>query len=316
MNRHHSVAVLLAGLLASFAASDAGAQQLDRVFVSQRSGGDKSGCGGIDKPCATFSFAATRALAGGRVMVLDSGEYGSVTITKSLTIEAPEGVFALTSRPTAPSRSAVEVDAGVDGVVTLRGLTMSSNPILPSVGYGVQLLTGRVLHVEKCTFDGFSTGGVSVVPFSGEHDIFITGSVFRGNGDGVTFGQAGTSSVRGTVDRCTFERNYVGIALHDGAVASIRDCTIAGNILDGIVAGGSSGAALTEFNVERCLISGNDQGVGFNNVNARGRVSNTTVVNNRVGVSAGGNELLTRGNNTVEGNTYLDGSFSGTFPAK
>ena len=313
MNRRHPVHVWLAVLLASFATSAASAQQLDRVFVSQREGGDNARCGGIDKPCATFAFAATRALAGGRVMVLDSGEYGPVTITKSLTIEAPEGVFALISRPTAPARSAVEVDAGVDDVVTLRGLTMSSNP--PMGVWGVRLTSGRVLHVEKCTFDGFQMG-VEVFPFSGEHDIFVTGSVFRGNGDGVRFVQAGTSSVRGTVDRCTLERNFVGIGIHDGAVVSIRNCTIAGNIMYGLEVG-SSVATFTEFNVESCLISGSDTAVWFDNANTRGRMSNTTVVNNLVGLSGLGigRELLSRGNNTVEGNT-IDGSFTGTFLAK
>lgn len=313
MNRQHSVTVLLAVLLASFAASDASAQQSNRVFVSQREGEDKARCGGIDKPCATFSFAVTRALAGGRVMVLDSGEYGPVTITKSLTIEAPEGVFALISRPTAPASSAVEIDAGVDDVVTLRGLTMSSNP---SMGvWGVRLTSGRVLHVEKCTFDGFQMG-VEVFPFSGEHDIFVTGSVFRGNGYGVRFIQAGTAAVRGTVDRCTLERNDIGITVADGVVASIRNCTIAGNRMSGVEVG-SSVATFTEFNVESCLISGSDTGVAFLNANTRGRMSNTTVVNNRVGLSVccTGDELLSRGNNTIEGNT-IDGSFTGAFAAK
>ncbi|MFI5180048.1 MAG: right-handed parallel beta-helix repeat-containing protein [Thermoanaerobaculia bacterium] len=313
MSRHHFAAALIGVLLASFSASDARAQQLNRVFVSQRQGDDKARCGDIDKPCATFSFAATRALAGGRVMVLDSGEYGPVTITKSLTIEAPEGVFALISRPTASPWSAVEVDAGANDVVTLRGITMSSNPVMGV--WGVRLTSGRVLHVERCTFDGFQMG-VEVFPFSGEHDVFVSGSVFRGNGDGVRFVQAGTALIRGTVDRCTLERNYVGIGIHDGANVSIRNCTIAGNITSGIDVG-SSVANFTEFDVEGCLISGSDTAVAFDNANTRGRMSNTTVIRNRVGLSVccTGDELLSRGNNTVEGNT-IDGSFTGAIPAK
>ncbi|MGH9366539.1 MAG: hypothetical protein ACRD3M_02555, partial [Thermoanaerobaculia bacterium] len=45
-------------------------------------------------------------------------------------------------------------------------------------------------------------------------------------------------------------------------------------------------------------------------------VSNTTVTNNVQGVIAVGGAILSRGDNTVEGNQLDDGEFTGVFAAK
>ena len=47
------------------------------------------------------------------------------------------------------------------------------------------------------------------------------------------------------------------------------------------------------------------------------RVSNTTVTNNNIGLTFNpGGSILTRGNNTVEGNSSFDGTFTGSYQPK
>src|SRR4051812_4485061 len=60
-----------------------------RVFVST-GGNDNNSCG-RSQPCRTFTAAVAVVDAGGEVVVLDSGGYGAVTITKSVQIVASEG---------------------------------------------------------------------------------------------------------------------------------------------------------------------------------------------------------------------------------
>src|ERR1700687_6218216 len=94
----------------------------NRVFVSQRSGNNANSCDNILTPCQTFAGAVLQLNPGGEAIVLDSGGYGPVTITQSLTIEAPAGVTAFIHPP---SGDAITVNAGATDTVILRGLTLN-----------------------------------------------------------------------------------------------------------------------------------------------------------------------------------------------
>src|SRR5262245_17075337 len=64
--------------------------QANRTFVSG-SGNDANPCS-LPAPCRSFAGAITKTNAGGEIVVLDSAGYGSVTITKSISISAPDGI--------------------------------------------------------------------------------------------------------------------------------------------------------------------------------------------------------------------------------
>ena len=104
---------LLAGFSLSvlcFAAASPVFGLSNRVFISARNGNDSNPCSSILTPCQTIAGAAAQLNPGGEAIVLDSGGYGVVTITKALTIEAPPGVLAFVHPPastTAGSRETV-----------------------------------------------------------------------------------------------------------------------------------------------------------------------------------------------------------------
>ena len=56
-------------------------------------GNDVNNCASILTPCQTLAGAAAQVAVGGEVIILNSGDYGPVTITRALTIEAPPGVL-------------------------------------------------------------------------------------------------------------------------------------------------------------------------------------------------------------------------------
>ncbi len=108
--------VAVAAALLAAAGSVAGAGQ--RSFVST-SGVDNPTCS-ITSPCRGFNAAITATAPGGEVIVLDSGGYGQMTITKSLSIIAPPGVYAGISVSVGDGVSILTVPTDA---VTLRGLT-------------------------------------------------------------------------------------------------------------------------------------------------------------------------------------------------
>lgn len=82
----YAATAFIVGLLAansSFAAQ--------RTFVAS-TGSDANLCS-LPQPCRSFNAAIAQTNAGGEVVILDTAAYGAVTITKSVKILAPAGVY-------------------------------------------------------------------------------------------------------------------------------------------------------------------------------------------------------------------------------
>jgi hypothetical protein len=94
------------------------------------------------------------------------------------------------------------------------------------------------------------------------------------------------------------------------AATTIRDSVASGSSVTGLVGEGGG-----ELNIENCLAANNNNGIASVTDGSTVRVSNTTVTDNVTGLAAGNGMLLSRGNNTVQGNG-THGSFTGTFPAE
>ena len=83
-------------------------------------GDDTSQCV-VDAPCQTFAAAMALTLPGGEIDARDPGDFGPVTITKSLSIVGNQDAVSALS-PTSGGTSGIVVTAGANDVVTLRGL--------------------------------------------------------------------------------------------------------------------------------------------------------------------------------------------------
>ena len=85
-----AVVVMFTGALAAAAGIAGAATQ--RTFVASN-GVDTATCT-LSAPCRTFATAIANTLPGGEVIVLDSAGYGAATITQSVSIIAPAGIYA------------------------------------------------------------------------------------------------------------------------------------------------------------------------------------------------------------------------------
>ena len=288
----------------SFALAAVAQAQAPHTFVSARTGDDANPCT-VAAPCRTFDRALTQVQSGGEVTALDSGEYQPFSVTRSVTVQAAPGVYA---GITVSFASAVAINAGANDVVVVRGLTLKGPG---SQSQGISLGSGKAAHVEHCVIDGFTSGIQN--PAGGE--LFVSDTTVRNcsNGISVSLGKA-------TIERCRLLKNGAGVRVSSPAKVTVRDSVAAQNSFGVRAAAGLEG--LTELNLENCLVSDNGTGIRAEAAAAGTsvivRVAKSTVTGNSTGVNAAGvgtPNLLSRGDNTVEGNA-VNGSFTGTFAAK
>jgi hypothetical protein len=137
-------AFLLAALTAS--AAQAG---VPRAWVSGH-GTDASGCGAPTDPCRSLQYVHDNIInAGGEVDILDPAGYGTITISKAISI-VNDGVG--TAGIQAVSGNAVTINAGASDAVTLRGLNIDG---LGTGQNGIVFNSGANLTVVNCIIRHF-----------------------------------------------------------------------------------------------------------------------------------------------------------------
>ena len=273
-----------------------------RAYVSVN-GNDANTCNVPTTPCRTFVGAISELTPGGEVIVLDSGTFGGGTITQAVTINGPAGVAVLAATP-------LVINAGVSDVVTLRGLTFVSPT--PGSGTALTFSGGAGLNLENCIFHGWATG----LNFAAPGKLNVTDTTVRDNG---TYGMYLNASglIQASFDRTRFLGNNYGLWVASGAKASMRGSVVSGNSI-GIYTS-SNDSSNPELTIEQTVVTNNSSwGIASTGgVLATTRVSNSTVTNNGTGLfQSGSGVLLSRVNNTVEGNSSDTSGSIGSFTAK
>lgn len=317
--RHSSLfqLVLLPAVLAFPRVSAADAAPFT-VFVSALHGADTRHCGAVNAPCKTFQAGVDRVAERGSVVAVDSGTYGAVRVTQGVTIEAPAGVAALIETV---SGIGVDIQVGAQDTVVLRGLTLVSQNSLPLSIHGIRVGSAGSVHIEKCVIDGFAFGIFANVP--APVLLFVNDTFIRHGGSlgaAINIGSV-TSTIHASFDQCHFEGNGNGLLLQNNGTAVARNSSFSGNLLAGAAASAGPPGSSVELNLESCVMAHNgDPGVvssGRNGGSTTVRISNCTIVDNATGVLAfSGGVVLSRGNNTIEGNGANVSGTLGTYAAK
>jgi hypothetical protein len=125
-----------------------------RTFVSS-TGLDANPCSRTS-PCRSFNAALLQTSSGGSIIAIDSAGYGTITIGQSVSIIAPEGVYAGIS---AASGNAIAITGTTTSdVVVLRGLSIEG---LGSGNDGVQ---AGLLDHGRCRQPGERTRSREMEP--------------------------------------------------------------------------------------------------------------------------------------------------------
>jgi Right handed beta helix region len=243
-------------------------------------------------PCKTFAGAISKTATNGEINCIDSGGFGAVTITKSITIDCTNEIGGILASGT--NGVVINITAAIDvpKSVRLRGLQISG------VGTGlngVRILAANKVSIENTVIDGFTAHGVSLETLSGAIKLGLDNVTVRNNTlQGInSFLTGGTANIAVSNSNLTLN-NGVGFNLSGGVKASISDTKIFGNG-SGVVAVNSD-LALT-----RCVISNNTTGIQ-GGAGTTIRISGNTVTNNTTGLSPNGGSIVSFSNNTVDGN--------------
>src|SRR6266545_2468663 len=150
-----SLAALLA-LCLHIASAQAG---LVRTCVSMAKGSDANASSQChcSTPCRTFATAGANTLADGEITVLDPGDYGGLTITRSISINNDSGGEASITVPGGTTGIIVNAPNGA-AYVNLRGITIQG------VGFGatkgLRFNTGFSLTMTSCVVRNHTGSGV------------------------------------------------------------------------------------------------------------------------------------------------------------
>jgi hypothetical protein len=261
--------------------------QSPRTWVSESGSDDSFDCSRT-APCKTFAGAISRTAPSGEISVIDPGDYGSVVITKSITINGGSalagiqvgGVNAVIVNVTAP----VTVDPGV---VILRGLSINGGGVVdPVTGSpvpglnGIRYLAGAGLVIENCSIYGFSQSGIEV-SLTGAKNLVVKNSALTDDVAGINL------------------TNTTGA----GTLAQVTNSLIAGNTGFGVHAAGKS-----TISVANSLLTNNGVAVqvefdAVTGTHGTVRLSNNEIFDNVTGiVGCGGGRVASARNNREAGN--------------
>jgi hypothetical protein len=279
-----------------------------RTFVST-SGVDNLTCS-LVAPCRTFDAAIGATSAGGEVIVLDSGGYGATTISQSISIIAPSGIYAGIS---SFSGAGIHVN-GIGAIVVLRGLSINSQ----GGSTGIFVSSAAKVQIENCVINGFGAA-VRFHP-SAPGTLILTDTILRNNGGGGLIGFPLSGGELSTIDitRSVIHANGAGVFIRDFPRASIVDTLVADNDFDGISASSSLTSSMNpSLAIDRSQIAGNvANGLhvdGTSVVTTVVNVSKSTISNNRHnGVYVGTRGYVRLSENQLTGNQEAGAVVAGT----
>jgi hypothetical protein len=275
-------------------------------------------------PCKTFAGAISKTFINGEIDALDPGGYGTVTITKSITLDGGTGSgWASILASGSPAGVNINLTSNTTDdptrVVRLRNLSINGTGASGTVGTrtgtnGVRIINAtnnpNAVFIENCVIAAFSNRAISEEATSGK--LFVTNTITRDNGgNAITIlPTTGGSTVKAVLDGVSSTGNVLsGLFVGAGSTATVRNSNISGNANAGVQVDGAG----TTCMIQSSTLSNNAIGL-FAGANASiTRIHDVVINNNGTGISISGGAVESSGNNTIRGNTGGNPPFGAGF---
>jgi hypothetical protein len=150
----------------------AGHAQAGRTWVSGV-GDDQNPCSRT-APCRTFAGAISKTATGGEIGTLDSGGFGSVTITKSITIDGTSSLAAILVDGPYGININITDSKDAEKSVRIRGLSLNG---AGKGNNGINVMAANKVSVEDTVIDGLVNNGINIS--SGA--VFVRNTSIRNN---------------------------------------------------------------------------------------------------------------------------------------
>jgi hypothetical protein len=300
MNTFKSTLKIFTFFVFVFAFASMAEAQATRTWVSGV-GDDANPCSRT-APCKTFAGAISKTATNGEINCLDPAGYGSVSITKSITIDCEDTQGSILASLVNGVIINITNVADVKKAVKIRGLSI--NGVGNGIN-GVRILAANSVHLDEVVIDGFTQHGVSIETTTGAPKVFIQDTHIRSvTGNGINSFVTG-GGVALTIAGSQLGATATGLSLSNNTAATISDSVIAGNAT-GVVAFNASASVI------RCTISSNTTGISALS-GGTVRVAGSFVTSNGTGLSLGGGTIVSHASNVFAGNTS-DGAASSSPP--
>ena len=252
-------------------------------------------------PCKTFSGALSKTAINGEINAIDPGGFGTITITKSLTIDGT-GTMAGILASFASAAVTVNITSSVNdplSIARLKNISLNGTGVSGSVGTRsatrcVNVSSANVTQpeviLEDVLIDNCVNEGV-LWAANGGH-LTISRSSVRNNGTaGVRVDSAGANTVFVTLNNSYFNHNaQEGVRVEDNVRATMTYSSASNNGLNGVTNISSTSASQVE--VANSTVANNGQnGIFAINGTSTIRIANNDIINNvsnGLAVSAGG----------------------------
>jgi hypothetical protein len=277
--------------------------QVPRTFVSA-AGSDGNNCSNVTTPCRHFAAAYAATAPGGEIFVLDPSNYGSLTITHSVSIEGhgwasiapPNGGIAIT------------INAGAQDTISIHGVAVNGTGAT-GLTYGIVFNSGGGLTVTDCVVQNFSGDAILIQPTS-KINFLIKDTILlhnAGNGIDYTTPSGSTAAGTGVIDHVVVANSAGGIIIATTLGGGLTSVTIANsianeNLQDGVFINNGIGSPLAVSIDSSTFSSNGNNGITGNGSSkiTLGRSVITANRNSGIDNQTIPNTFYTYGNNQID----------------
>ncbi len=257
-------------------------------------------------PCKTFSSVQSKTDTGGEINCIDSGGFGAITITKSLTIDGAGAHASILASGT----TGIIINAPATHVVTLRNLSING---AGNGQNGIRYLSAAAVHIENCVIFGFSLKGIDA-NLTANGALFIANSVIHNCASDGIHVRTSSCTITLSMENVRVEQCLTGSRVHSGARANMRGCAFVLNETGLLVE--QSVSDNPQATCERCKFAENKSlGIRSGPGTPSVRLSQCVIANNATGLStAGGGQIVSFKNNLLVGNVTQGAPTTSTDP--
>jgi hypothetical protein len=253
-------------------------------------------------PCKTFAGAISKTAEGGEIDVLDPGGFGTVTITKAMTIDGTHGSgFGSILNSGNIAGVIINVTGGThvnDAVVILRSIYFQAASQAPtgtgSSSNGINYLKADRVFVYDCHFENQGNSGIRM-NLATTGSLFVQDTDFTNVNTGITAATtSGTALV--SANRISVHGSSSGVVLSSNAQGMVTESYFGRNI---------GGSALSAANV--CTLEVTHTKIVSNSVAINALAGSTVRVNeceifdNTNGFNGTASSIQSGGNNKLAG---------------
>jgi hypothetical protein len=287
--------ILCSTLVAGF--STAGFAQATRTWVSGV-GNDANPCSRT-APCKTFAGAISKTAEGGEIDVLDPGGFGTLTITKAITIDGTHGSGFGSVLNSSTNGFNVNITTGThvnDAVVILRSIYIqgASQAVSPGL-VGINVTKVDRLFVNDCHIENQSTAGINA-NMTTAGALFVRDCDFENTNTAIK-GTTTVGKILMDATNISVHGNTNGVQYLTNAQGSVTNSFFSKNTGESVGVGATCVA-----NVTHCHFRGNNIGVSAA-AGAAVRVNENELFDNNNGFQGTAASFQSGGNNKLAGNT-------------